>query len=161
VSNSDEALALSAVQKTQRLADSLASALTRLRDRSPLTTAFVRDATDEDKDLMDAFVHRYGKLQDMLGAQLFRSVLLLDLEDPPASMMDLVNAVAKRGIVDDLAEWAELRKTRNRLVHEYEDAPERAAAALQHAIDVAAPMMLTVQERAASYITRRLSQRQS
>lgn len=161
MSSSDEALALAAVQKTQRLADSLASALTRLGEESPLTAAFISSATPEDKDLMDAFVHRYGKLQDMLDAQLFRSILLIDLEDPPASMVDLVNAVAKRGIVDDLNEWSDLRKTRNRLVHEYEDAPDRAAAALQHAIDVAAPTMLAIQGRAASYVNRRLAERQT
>lgn len=151
-------LAQEALAKTERLADSLRSSVDRLRAMAPLSAETVRTASSQDKDLMDAFVHRYCKLQDLLGTQIFRAILILDLEDPPAAMMDLVNAVAKRGIVDDLAEWAELRRARNRLVHEYEDAPDRAARALQDALDKAAPLMLAVHDRAAAYLTRRLAQ---
>lgn len=146
--------------KTGKLADSLTSALERLRDHAPLTSAFVGGATEADKDLMDAFVHRYCKLQDMLGNQVFRSILIADLETPPAAMVDVVNAVAKRGVVDDLTEWDVLRKMRNRLVHEYEDAPERAARALQDAIATAAPLMLDIHARAVKYLMARLTERE-
>lgn len=67
---------------------------------------------------VDAFVARFGRLQDTLGAALLPRLLEALLE-PTGSVLDNLNRAEKLGWVRSAGDWAALRLLRNRMVHEY------------------------------------------
>jgi hypothetical protein len=68
---------------------------------------------------VDAFVSRFGRLQDHVGDKLLPAFALLLGEKSSSSMLDLLNLAEKRGWVPDVAKFIQARKLRNLLVHEY------------------------------------------
>lgn len=87
------------------------------------------------KEKLDAFSMRFGKLQDMLGDQIFRALLAIEKEDVQGmTMRTKLNLMEKMGIIDSAEQWEELRKIRNGLTHDYEENPEQAAAFLNIAV---------------------------
>jgi hypothetical protein len=83
---------------------------------------------------VDAFVARFGRLQDTLGAALLPRLLEALLE-PTGSVLDNLNRAEKLGWVRSAADWAALRLLRNRMVHEYVSDAEILADALNAAHD--------------------------
>ena len=67
---------------------------------------------------VDAFVARFGRLQDTLAGTLLPR-LLESLLEPQGSVLDNLNRAERRGWIRSSADWAELRMLRNRMVHEY------------------------------------------
>ena len=67
---------------------------------------------------VDAFVARFGRLQDTLAGALLPRLLESQLE-PLGSVLDNLNRAERRGWIRSSADWAELRTLRNRMVHEY------------------------------------------
>ena len=67
---------------------------------------------------VDAFVARFGRLQDTLGAALLPRLLEALLEST-GSVLDNLNRAEKLGWVRSAADWAALRLLRNRMVHDY------------------------------------------
>lgn len=78
---------------------------------------------------VDAFVARFGRLQDTLGAALLPRLLEALLE-PVGSVLDNLNRAERLGWVRSAAEWSELRLLRNRMVHEYVREPQALVDAL-------------------------------
>ena len=77
---------------------------------------------------LDAFVSRFGRMQDTLGDKLIPS-LLRSLAEKPGSALDNLNRVEKLGLLTSVVEWLDMRNLRNKLVHEYMvDAGEFAIA---------------------------------
>lgn len=86
----------------------------------PLTTDLLRTLED-DQDLAErteAFVSRFGRLQDTLGDKLLPNLLLLVGENP-AAMIDNLNRAERLGWIASADDWLDLRNLRNRMVHEY------------------------------------------
>jgi hypothetical protein len=67
---------------------------------------------------LEAFVSRYGRLQDTLADKLLPRWLLA-LAERPGSQIEVLNRAERLGVVEDVAAWLEARQLRNRLVHEY------------------------------------------
>ena len=67
---------------------------------------------------VDAFVARFGRLQDTLAGTLLPRLLESQLE-PLGSVLDNLNRAERRGWIRSSADWAELRTLRNRMIHEY------------------------------------------
>jgi len=67
---------------------------------------------------LDAFVSRYGRLQDTLADKLLPRWLLA-LAEQLGSQIEVLNRAERLGSVKDVATWLEARQLRNRLVHEY------------------------------------------
>lgn len=67
---------------------------------------------------LEAFVARYGRLQDTLADKLLPRWLLA-LAEQPGSQIEVLNRAERLGVVDDVASWLEARQLRNRLIHEY------------------------------------------
>lgn len=67
---------------------------------------------------LEAFVSRYGRLQDTLGEKLLPRWLLA-LAEQPGSLIEVLNRAERLGVVEDVSAWLEARQLRNRLVHEY------------------------------------------
>jgi hypothetical protein len=67
---------------------------------------------------LDAFVARFGRLQDLLGDK-FLPAWLRAMQEAPASALENLDRAEKLGLVRSADEWVALRKLRNRMVHEY------------------------------------------
>lgn len=79
---------------------------------------------------LDAFVARFGRLQDTLGDKLIPALLRHLLENP-GSNLDNLNRMEKLGLLSSVDDWIEARNLRNRLIHEYMNDPSEFAAALR------------------------------
>ena len=76
---------------------------------------------EEDIDLaerVDAFVSRFGRLQDTVGNKLLPHYLDL-VGETPGSVIDNLNRVEKLGLIDSADRWMALRGLRNQMIHEY------------------------------------------
>jgi len=72
---------------------------------------------------LNALIFRFSKLQDLLGAKIFRNYLSFNgFSVVDISYFDILREIEKEGIVD-IDNWSELRELRNKIAHEY---PEEA-----------------------------------
>lgn len=67
---------------------------------------------------LEAFVSRFGRLQDTVGDKLL-PVLLSALAEPTGSAMDNLDKAEKLGLIESADVWMEMRRLRNQMVHEY------------------------------------------
>ena len=77
----------------------------------------------------DAFVARYGRLQDTVGDKLLPE-LLRWLAEPVSAAIDNLDKAEKLGLLSSTDAWLAARRLRNRMVHEYVREPEELAQAL-------------------------------
>jgi len=76
----------------------------------------------------DAFVARFGRLQDTLADKLLPA-LLDALAEPVGAAIDNLNRAERLGWISSVSDWLEARRLRNRMIHEYvADATELASA---------------------------------
>jgi len=68
----------------------------------------------------DQIIYRFSKLQDTMGAKLFKSLLLYQGESVNRPFLDILNQLERIDIID-VEEWFEIRDLRNEIAHEYED----------------------------------------
>lgn len=107
------------------------------------------ESNDEHSEMLDAFVSRYGRLQDTLGDKLLPAILRASLEKTGAQLENLLRA-EKLGWIDSAQAWIELRELRNRLVHEYIESADDLLNALQQALE-GVHILTETQLRFASY----------
>jgi hypothetical protein len=67
---------------------------------------------------MEAFVSRFGRMQDTMADKLFPRWLLA-LAEKPGSQIETLNRAERLGVLTSTERWLEMRNLRNRLVHEY------------------------------------------
>lgn len=72
----------------------------------------------ERAERLEAFVSRFGRMQDTLADKLLPRWLSA-LAEPVGSQIENLNRAERLGVVEDTLQWLEARKLRNRLVHEY------------------------------------------
>ncbi|MDF1882574.1 hypothetical protein JHD49_01320 [Sulfurimonas sp. SAG-AH-194-C21] len=87
--------------------------------------------------LVNSFFFNFAKLQDKIGAKLFRQVLydLKEIDDKNLPMIDILNILEKLEILEDLKDWDTLREIRNSLAHEYPFDIEERIENIKLAID--------------------------
>jgi len=68
----------------------------------------------------DQIIYRFSKLQDYMGAKLFKSILLYQGENIDKPFLDILNQLEKMDIID-VDEWFEMRDLKNEISHDYED----------------------------------------
>ena len=88
------------------------------------------DRNPQQSEMLDAFVARFGRLQDTIGDKLLPAILKLNLE-PVGSQLDNLFRAEKLGWIDSVDQWIELRELRNSLVYEYMTSPEKLLFALK------------------------------
>ena len=91
----------------------------------PLDEKKYLNLTEDEIQVLDQFLFRFGKLQDAMGQKLFKIMLIFlseDIEGKP--FIDILNIMEKVSLIDDVNEWKELRDDRNELAHNYEDEAE-------------------------------------
>ena len=71
--------------------------------------------------IVNSFLFNFGKLQDRIGARLFRQTLyeLKEIDTLELPMIDVLHHLERLHIIDDPASWETLREIRNTLAHEY------------------------------------------
>jgi len=67
---------------------------------------------------LDAFVSRFGRLQDTVADKLLPT-LLLALAENLGAVIDNLDRAEKLGLLMSVDEWLEMRRLRNLMVHEY------------------------------------------
>jgi len=88
---------------------------------------------EADADLaerVEAFVGRFGRLQDTVGDKLL-PLLLAALGEKPSSAIDNLDRAERLGLLNSADEWMTMRNLRNQMVHEYMEDPALLANALQ------------------------------
>lgn len=69
---------------------------------------------------MDQFIFRFSKLQDAMGAKIFRYVLVyLDEDIVTSPMRDILNLLERYHFIDSADEWGYIRELRNEIAHDY------------------------------------------
>lgn len=89
-------------------------------------------ALSENDDLaerVDAFVARFGRLQDTVGDKLLPAFLTL-MQEFPATMLENLDRAERLGLIESADGWAAIRKLRNRMIHEYVRDPAELLDAL-------------------------------
>ena len=72
-----------------------------------------------EKFAINTLIFRFSKLQDLIGAKIFRSYLeYLELPTSEFSFFDILKEIEKEGIID-IDSWSELREIRNDIAHDY------------------------------------------
>jgi hypothetical protein len=107
----------------------------------------------EESERTDAFVARFGRLQDTLGDKLLPE-LLACLGETLGPVIDNLDRAEKLGLMDSADQWLAIRKLRNRMVHEYVRDMQALANALNEA-HAAVPVLQGFAKHLAAYIAQR------
>lgn len=79
---------------------------------------------------VEAFVSRFGRLQDTVVDKLLPQ-LLLALGEKISSALDNMDRAERLGLLKSADEWMTMRSLRNQMIHEYIEDPVLLANALQ------------------------------
>jgi uncharacterized protein with HEPN domain len=88
---------------------------------------------EEDPDLaerVEAFVGRFGRLQDTVGDKLL-PILLAALGEKTSAAIDNLDRAERLGLIESVDDWITMRNLRNQMVHEYVEDPAILSSALQ------------------------------
>ncbi len=75
---------------------------------------------DEKVAFLDQIIYRFSKLQDTLGAKVFKDLMLYFGENVNRPFLDILYDLEKLGYVN-VEDWYEFRDLRNEISHNYED----------------------------------------
>lgn len=128
---------LRAAERLERLIPIVERELRHLlaTDRRLFCTAFTADRAaclDADEDLaerVEAFVSRFGRLQDTLGDKVLPAWLAAHGERAGA-YGDNLDRAERLGLIPDAQAWIDMRRLRNQMIHEYIQDPAILASAL-------------------------------
>lgn len=102
---------------------------------------------------LDAFVARFGRLQDTLGDKLVPELLSHLLERTGATL-DNLNRMERLGLLASVDDWVEARNLRNRLIHEYMNDLDEFAAALCRARELV-NLLVETADKVSGYLVER------
>jgi hypothetical protein len=87
--------------------------------------------TDPDlAERVEAFVGRFGRLQDTVGDKLL-PLLLTALGEKTSAAIDNIDRAERLGLFKSADEWMTIRSLRNQMIHEYVEDPAVLVNALQ------------------------------
>jgi hypothetical protein len=101
---------------------------------------------------LDAFVSRFGRLQDTVGDKLLPA-LLTALGEPTGPAIDNLDKAEKLGLIASAEVWMEMRRLRNQMVREYIEDLTVLASALRQAHDFVA-ILVAAAERCTAEVER-------
>ena len=86
--------------------------------------------------LINSFLFTFSKLQDLIGAKLFKDVLyeLKEIETKHIPMLDVLHKLEQLNMIENASHWDILREIRNELTHEYELSYENRIENIKKAI---------------------------
>lgn len=87
--------------------------------------------TDHDlAERVEAFVGRFGRLQDTVGDKLL-PLLLEALGEKSSAVIDNLDRAERLGLIKSADEWMAIRNLRNQMIHEHVEDPAILGSALQ------------------------------
>ncbi len=100
----------------------------------PIDLAWVRSLPEREDlaEKIDAFIGRFGRLQDHIGDKLLPRFSAL-LGAQPKSLLDVLAYAERMDLLESAEEFIGVRKLRNLLMHEYMSSEELFFEALQSA----------------------------
>ena len=103
-------------------------AYSKVKDIFPISPSRYEKLTDDEIEAIDQYLFRFAKLQDTIGAKLFK-LIVSEYEDSIERMrfIDILNRLEKIGILEDSNIWMRFREIRNDISHQYDDIPEESA----------------------------------
>jgi len=115
-----------------RAEDGLERSRKRLFDGHTIDADWVKsvELMPEREDMMEAFVSKFNRFQDMMGDKLLPTLLTWKGERS-AAFIDNLNRAERFGWIESSEQWLEARALRNKLVHEYMVDHELFAQSLQ------------------------------
>ena len=71
--------------------------------------------------IINSFLFNFSKLQDKIGAKLFKKILyeLKEIDSFSIPMRDVLNLLEQLEIIETASSWDELREARNAIAHDY------------------------------------------
>ena len=99
----------------------------------PLTYETYNTSTEATIGNIDQLIFRFTKLQDELGNNTFRFLLVYlqeDIVDKP--FRDILNSLERLKIIESADTWLILRELRNDLTHEYPELVDETIDKLNH-----------------------------
>ena len=112
--------------------DRLQEILTYLKNFYPLSIDSLEKVS---ADKLDAFAFRFAKLQDLLGAKIFREYLEeLSFPTQDKNFLTLLKELDKEGVID-IDKWAEFRSVRNSISHDYPYEEDEKIDAINYLIE--------------------------
>lgn len=121
----------------------------------PITAQWV-SALENDVEAgeqLEAYVSRFGRMQDTLADKLLPRWLVA-LAERPGSQIETLNRAEQLGILESAEEWLEARKLRNRLIHEYMTNPRGFADDLNLANQYTTMLLATYHRMRADIVIR-------
>lgn len=121
----------------------------------PFTQAIAAGLAEDEElsERVEAFVGRFGRLQDTLGDKLL-PLYLLALGEKPAAAIDNLDRAERLGLIDSAEAWLAIRKLRNQMIHEYIDDPAILSSALNSGHDFV-PTLVGIADRFLAEMRRR------
>jgi hypothetical protein len=127
----------------------------RLFEASSFTVAqaALLDENPDQAERVEAFVGRFGRLQDTVGDKLL-PLLLQALGEKSAAVVDNLDRAERLELIRSADEWMTMRSLRNQMIHEYVEDLTVLVSALQtgHAF---VPTLIAVAEKMITEIERR------
>ncbi|MCX8520013.1 MAG: hypothetical protein ORN28_00590, partial [Rhodoferax sp.] len=117
-----------------------------------------RIASDPDPLLaerLEAFVSRFGRLQDIVGDKLLPA-LLSALAEPIGAAIDNLDRAEKLGLIESADGWMEMRRLRNQMVPTYIEDLAVLSSALRSA-HAFVPVLVGTAQRCVAEVERRLA----
>lgn len=91
----------------------------------PMSADCYSNLTTEQVRCIDQFIFRFSKLQDSMGAKIFRYILeYLDEDITTLPMRDILNRLERYLIIPSADEWTYIRELRNEIDHSNGNADE-------------------------------------
>lgn len=113
------------------------------------------DRNPEVAERLEAFVSRFGRMQDTIADKLLPRWLLA-LAETPGSQIEILNRAERLGVVESVERWLEARKLRNRLIHEYMEDPVLFSEDIALARDYSS-MLLETYNNVCEYALRKMA----
>jgi hypothetical protein len=111
------------------------------------------DDYPDEAERVEAFVGRFGRLQDTLGDKLLPAYFAA-LGEEVGAVIDNLDRAERLGLIASADDWLAIRKLRNQMVHEYIEDPVILASALQMGHEFV-PALVGVADALVSAIDRR------
>ncbi len=102
---------------------------------------------------VDAFVARFGRLQDTLGDKLL-PCLLAFLGERTGAVIDNLDKAERLGLITSADDWLSMRQLRNQMIHDYIQDPTILVSALNAGHSFVHELLLTAESMTAEFSNR-------
>ncbi len=116
------AILSSKIEVTAHVADRLAYSMEKARrlQLDPLSIEKLAALSDDEMEVMDAYLFRYGSLVSNIQDAIFKSIGEVELEQVTTmSNRDKTNLMERLGVLPSAEEFSSLAILRNKLMHDY------------------------------------------